>query len=1120
MKQVLVLVTFALLFNVQGSGQSPTWVNTIGSNSIDYAYSLDKDNAGNVYLSGRFSGTADFDPGPAIFNLTSNGLTDGYVAKYNSAGQFIWAFSIGGISYDGAQKVKINNAGEVLVTGYYRYNVDFDPGAGTFFMNGTGLAGTEAGFSGDIFVAKYTNGGNFVWAFQISGEYSHDKTEGIDVDDNDNIYIVGAVNATSATPIDADPGPAVYDIGGPSHGHGFVAKYTTNSNFIWAFSFGQYGMNSGGSKIKIIPGDTTFVLTGFFRGTSDFDPGSGVYNMTSNGAEDLIVAKYSINKTFMWAYSTGGPTADVGLEIDVDGNKDVYVTGWFNGTNIDFNPSTTAVNYLSSAGGTDSYVLKYSKNGTYLWAKSFGSTLNDAGNSLSLNGSELLITGDFKNTVDFDPGPAIYNLTSNGGSDMYVGQLDTMGNFICAENIGGLLDDIGYTIKSIAIDTFLMSGNYNTNNIDFDPSAATMIRTNAGQTDAYVSKYFISNPPLTLNPTLTGDSICQGETPSLVMNFGPGISGPYNIILSNGVTNQTYTGIQSGVPFTPIPLPTSSTTYTLVSVGTTAFTCSVVTVPSGVSATITISPSPSVTASANPPSLCAGDSTTLSGGGAASYTWSGGVSNGVPFSPAATTTYTVTGTNTSGCTATSSITVTVNLSPTITATATPSQVCVGKTTTLTGSGASSYTWSGGINNGIPFTPLIAATYTVTGTDANGCSNTSTVTISLLNNPVVISTATPPSLCAGETSVLNASGASTYAWSGGVSNGVAFTPASTATYTVTGTASNGCTATSTVSLTVHPLPTVLANANPASICTGMPTTLSGSGATSYVWTGGISDGVPFIPTTNSTYTVTGTDANGCSNTSSVSITVAGNLPIGVLPSEPLICIGDTIQLTASGATIYQWLPNSDINATNISNPLVYPSSSTTYTVTGSDASGCSGTATIHIEVIPRPDLKVTKSGDVECNIHTIQLTASGTSSYTWTPATFLSSPNSAITNAIVNTPTTFTVTGTVGTCVVTDSIHVDIYNDDESMIYIPNAFSPNDDGNNDCLRVLNTAKFTTFYFAIYNRWGQMVFESDDASKCWNGYFKNEPAMSSVYYYFLKAETRCGKIFKKGDIILIR
>jgi len=104
--------------------------------------------------------------------------------------------------------------------------------------------------------------------------------------------------------------------------------------------------------------------------------------------------------------------------------------------------------------------------------------------------------------------------------------------------------------------------------------------------------------------------------------------------------------------------------------------------------------------------------------------------------------------------------------------------------------------------------------------------------------------------------------------------------------------------------------------------------------------------------------------------------------------------------------------------------------------------------------------------------------------------------------------------------VTDSIHVDLYNDDESMIYIPNAFSPNDDGNNDCLKVLNSAKFISFYFTIYNRWGQMVFESDDPTKCWNGYFKNQPANSSVYYYYLKAETRCGKIFKKGDITLIR
>ncbi len=906
----LVTIVCLVILSLNSYSQSPVWVNTIGSNATDEAFSLDKDMIGNIYLSGRFSGTADFDPGPGIFNLTSNGLTDAYVAKYNTNGQLIWAFAIGSTSYDGSTKLKINNAGEVLVTGYYRYNVDFDPGAGTYFLNGTGQAGTDVGFGGDIFLAKYSSAGIFMWAFQISGEFSQDKPEGIDLDDNDNIYLLGAVNCTSSTPIDADPGPAVFDIGGVGHGHAFVAKYTTNSNFVWAFNLGQYGLNSGGNRIKIVPGDTSFVIVGFYRGTNvDFDPNAGTYILNSNGAEDMMVAKYSLNKTFMWAYSTGGSGPDIGIELDIDPNRDIYVSGWFNGTNIDFNPSGTVSSNLNSNGGLDAFLLKYSENGDYRWAKSFGGALDDIGWGVSLNGGQLLTTGEFRNTVDFDPSAATFNLISNGGSDMFISRFDTIGNFLCAENIGGVQDERGYVIKTIAIDSFLICGNYSTNNIDFDPSTTvTMIKTNAGQSDAYLSKFFSNNLVNTMNPTLIGDTVCQGATPQLIINFGTGVTGSYSVVINNGTSNQTYNGITSGVPFSPTPLPTGTTTYTLVSVANLAAGCSSITIPNGISATVTIKPTPPVTANASPSSVCPGNPTILTGNGAATYTWSSGATNGVPFIPGAT---------------------------------------------------------------------------------------------------------------------------------------------------------------------------------------------------------------------STYTVTGTDAFGCTSSAIVAVSVVNNLTINILPSEPVICIGDSVHLSASGANSYTWLPNTSISSVNVPDPFVFPSSPTTYTVIGTDATGCTGTASILIDVVTNPKMIVSKSGDVECAIQTIQLSASGTStSYVWSPATFLSSPNSGVTNATLTQTTTFVVTGTVGSCVITDSITVGVYTNDETAIFIPNAFSPNGDGTNDCLRVLNKANFTSYYFAIYNRWGQRVFEADSPDKCWDGNFNNQPVLLDVYYYFLKAETRCGKVFKKGDITVIR
>ncbi len=382
------------------------------------------------------------------------------------------------------------------------------------------------------------------------------------------------------------------------------------------------------------------------------------------------------------------------------------------------------------------------------------------------------------------------------------------------------------------------------------------------------------------------------------------------------------------------------------------------------------------------------------------------------------------------------------------------------------------------------------------------------------------------ICQGLPAQLQASGGVSYSWSpsatlnnAAISNPVAL-PGATTTYTVVVTDANGCTDTDDVLVMVKNTPVVTALATPPNVCPGGSTILTGGGASSYSWSGGITNGLPFIPGATATYTVTGTDANGCSNTSTVTVNVVANLIVSINPSNSLICLGDSIHLTASGATSYSWLPNSDINAVNIPDPWVFPSSTTTYTVTGSDAIGCTGTSSVTIDIVSDPQLSVSKSGDVECNIRTIQLSVSGANSYVWSPATFLSNPFAGVTNATIMVPTTFVVTGTVGSCVVTDSIHVDVFNNDETAIFIPNAFTPNDDGNNDCLRILNTAKFTDYYFAIYNRWGQRVFESDDPNACWNGEFKNGKAPLGVYYYFLKGETRCGKIFRKGDVTLIR
>jgi gliding motility-associated-like protein len=975
----ILLIMFLLSISLGIKAQTPNWINSIGSLAADDSYSIDFDDSGNVYLAGWFSGTADFDPSPSTYNLTSAGSTDVFVAKYSNSGQFIWAFKIGQTDRDGAMKVKVNNAGEVIVTGFVRQNnIDFDPGPGSFLLNAPGLGGTDPGHSGDIFLAKYTSNGQFNWAFIISGSYNSDLGESIEVDNQDNIYLVGAINATSTTVADADPGPGVYNLAGQGKGHAFVAKYTTNSNFIWAIQMGTYGLNSSTKRIRMVPGDTTFVICGHHSSTNaDFDPGPGVFQMNSNGNVDMFTGRYSINGNFVWALGAGGSAQDLGMELRLDSANNVYVSGSFSGSNVDFNPGA-ALNTLTSNGASDGYLAKYDILGNFIWANNIGGSGNDFNWTFDIFGNKIVASGEFTQTADFDPSPATYNLVSNGLSDAYFAQYDLSGNFLCATSIGGVGVDKIFSMEKSSVDTFFTCGSYSSS-VDFDPNPTVLVKNSVGLVDAFLGKYNIGLSSSPLNATLIGDTICSGEAAYLTLILPPGFSGTFNVTFTDGVNVFNANGVSSGLPFL------------------------------------------------------------------------------VPISPTVTTNYTIqfiTFTSVTGCDNTfslinSNVSIYVTPSPQITATASPTSFCPGGSTTLNGNGGVSYTWSGGVSNGVSFVPASTSSYTVTGTDANGCTNTSSITI-----------------------------------------------------------------------TVFPLPNVTANANPANICPGAGTTLTGSGASNYTWTGGVSNGVMIYPTSTSTYTVTGTDANGCTNTSSVTVSVNNNLNVNISPTQNTLCLGDSLQFTATGATNYVWSFTPGLSSYTGASVWAFPSTSTAYTVTGSDANGCSGTSVVNVEVVNQIEVIASKNRDAECNQNLIQLSASGAQNYTWTPASGLSNPTSAVTNATIYSTSTFYVTGTLGTCSDMDSIVVYNYNNDENSIFIPNAFTPNNDGNNDCLRIRHNAKFTKYYFTIYNRWGEKVFEADNPDACWNGEYKNKPAELDTYFYYLKAESVCGPIFRKGDIVIMR
>ncbi|TND08683.1 MAG: hypothetical protein FD123_1899 [Bacteroidetes bacterium] len=371
-------------------------------------------------------------------------------------------------------------------------------------------------------------------------------------------------------------------------------------------------------------------------------------------------------------------------------------------------------------------------------------------------------------------------------------------------------------------------------------------------------------------------------------------------------------------------------------------------------------PTPTAVTISGNSSLCTGDSANLTATTSANatfYTWtvpvgltfnSGQNTTSINITGATPGTYTVTcqpvnGTcSLSGPTAT--FVVTVNALPVVAASSTSATICDGDSSILSVTGAATYTWMPGSLSGTPVTvtPNTTTTYTVTGTDVNGCVDSDVITVSVNALPTV-SASSDSTICNGESVSLSASGAVIYAWNPGslTGNPVTVSPTSTTTYTVTGTDSSGCSNMATVTITVNALPTIAATAVDSSICVGGSVSLTGTGGTAYAWMPGSLTGstVTASPTSNTTYTVTGTDANGCSNTATIDITVNA-LPTPTLTSPATVCVGDgNYTLTGSPA-------GGTFSGTGVTGNSFSPSTAGTgtFTITYSftDANGCTGT----------------------------------------------------------------------------------------------------------------------------------------------------------------------------------
>ncbi len=521
------------------------------------------------------------------------------------------------------------------------------------------------------------------------------------------------------------------------------------------------------------------------------------------------------------------------------------------------------------------------------------------------------------------------------------------------------------------------------------------------------------NPLPVITLTATSSSICIGGS---------------DTIRASGATLYTWspaTGLSATTGATVIASPTVTTKYKVIGTNGNGCVCSD-------SITITVNPLPVI--NVPPATVCYGNCAALTASGAASYTWypatglSATTGSSVNACPTATTTYTITGTNSNGCVGTTTTVVTVKPLPTISVP--PATVCYGNCASLTASGAVSYTWSpstglsattGAIVNACP---TVTTTYTVNGTsstDKNGCVGTTTVVVTV--NPLPVISVPSASVCYGNCAVLTASGASSYTWypstglsatTGAIVNAC---PTATTTYTITGTNSNGCVGTTTSVVTVDTLPTIKLTESSTSICVGGIDTLRATGANSYTWKPAVysREGLPYVtvdPTVTTTYTVIGTNNNGCEDSANI-VVIVNPLPTVSVPPAT-VCYGNSAVLTASGASTYTWSPATGLSATTGSSVTAGPLVTTTYTVIGTNESGCMDTTTTTVTVNPKPSISVPPASICYGSCATLQASGLGENgTYTWSTSGGESTSSGPSVQVCPTATTTYTIIGTNG-----------------------------------------------------------------------------------------------------------
>jgi len=429
-KYIAILSVFTAILFTKSANSQTYWMDKAGGSTIDEAYSISSDGAGNTYTTGYFSGSANF----GATNLVCTGISDVFVAKTDANGNFLWAVKAGGSNSCRGLAIKADAAGNSYVTGFYYGSATF--GAKTI---------TAAGLQ-DAFIAKYDNAGNVLWVVSAGGSLS-DIGNAITVDNSGNVIVTGEFAGTATF--------GSFSLTSTKNNvNVFTTELDGNGNFLWAKS-GVGPHTDRGLGVGCDPTGNVYV-TGQFTDTITF--GSAHVTSLFNA---IFLIKYNSSGQEQWFTYAGGGNSDIANGIAVDNNSNVYLTGNFTGTLTFFvTPNASLSNIYSNR----IFVAKYDGTGKLLWDVSDGSSSNVTSNGISLDAAgNAYIIGSFEcrmNSYADQYGQGTFN--SVGAWDIFVAEYNGIsGVWNWSRQIGGHDDNVGYGISVDAAGDVYTAGSFN-----------------------------------------------------------------------------------------------------------------------------------------------------------------------------------------------------------------------------------------------------------------------------------------------------------------------------------------------------------------------------------------------------------------------------------------------------------------------------------------------------------------------------------------------------------------------------------------------------------------------------------------------------------------------------------